>query len=179
MSWSILPAKAVSAVVFAILILFPALSEAQLPTAYAKWLDEDVRWIITEQERAGFLALLTDKQRDQFVDEFWARRDPTPSTPQNEFKEEHYRRVAYTNAHFSVGTTPGSQSDRGRAYILYGPPSRVDRAKQIESSDTLIEIWRYSGFWGQAEERILKFADTCHCGDYRRLDAPSQFILPE
>ena len=87
---------------------------------YRKWLDEDVRWIITDEERSAFMQLSNDEERDQFIEAFWQRRDPTPDTEENEFKEEHYRRIAYANEHFAAGI-PGWKTDRGRIYIVFGP----------------------------------------------------------
>ena len=90
---------------------------------YKKWLDEDVAWIITDEERAAFKQLSNDEERDNFIEAFWQRRDPTPDTEENEFKEEHYRRIAYANEHFAAGI-PGWKTDRGRIYIMYGPAGR-------------------------------------------------------
>src|SRR6476469_4801553 len=92
----------------------------ELGKVYKKWLDEDVRWIITDEERNAFKQLSNDEERDNFVEGFWLRRDPTPDTVENEFKEEHYRRIAYANEHFAAGI-PGWKSDRGRIYITFGP----------------------------------------------------------
>src|SRR6201998_2876521 len=93
--------------------------------SYKKWLDEDVRWIITDEERSAFRQLSNDEERDQFIEAFWQRRDPTPDTIENEFKEEHYRRIAYANEHFAAGI-PGWRTDRGRIYIMYGAPDEID-----------------------------------------------------
>ncbi len=93
--------------------------------AYKKWLSEDVVWIITDEERAAFKQLSNDEERDQFIEAFWQRRDPTPDTIENEFKEEHYRRIAYANEHFPAGI-PGWKTDRGRMYIMYGPPDEIE-----------------------------------------------------
>ena len=103
---------------------------------YRKWLDEDVHWIITDQERSDFQKLSTDKQRDDFVVAFWEHRNPNPGSPTNKFKEEHYRRLAYANTHFAAGV-PGWKTDGGRTYILYGtkpasegnPPSLKESPK--------------------------------------------------
>jgi len=92
---------------------------------WQKWLNEDVVYIISDEEKAAFEALKTDEEREQFVKQFWARRDPTPGTPENEFKEEHYRRIAYANRHWG-GNLPGWKTDRGRIYIRYGPPDEID-----------------------------------------------------
>src|ERR1700739_5111839 len=99
--------------------------------SYKKWLDEDVRWIITDEERAAFKQLSNDEERDQFIEAFWQRRDPTPDTIENEFKEEHYRRIAYANEHFPAGI-PGWETDRGRIYIMYGPADQVESHTQGE-----------------------------------------------
>ena len=92
---------------------------------YKKWLNEDVAYIITDEERQAFKRLATDEEREQFIEQFWLRRDPTPDTVENEFKEEHYRRIAYANEHFASGI-PGWKTDRGRIYITYGPPDEIE-----------------------------------------------------
>jgi len=102
-----------------------------------KWLNEDVVYIITEKERAEFLKLKSDKEREKFIEAFWRRRDPTPDTEENEFKEEHYRRIAYSNDRFA-SNVPGWKTDRGRMYITLGPPD------EVESHPTeRYEIWLY------------------------------------
>src|SRR5437879_3723620 len=97
----------------------------ELSKTYKKWMDEDVRWIITDEERAAFKQLSNDEERDQFIEAFWQRRDPTPDTVENEFKEEHYRRMAYANEHFPAGI-PGWKTDRGQMYIKFGPPDEIE-----------------------------------------------------
>ncbi len=94
-------------------------------STYKKWLNEDVRWIITPEELTAFKALSNDEERDAFIEQFWQRRDPTPDTEENEFKEEHYRRIAYANEHFSAGRA-GWRTDRGRIYIVFGPPDEIE-----------------------------------------------------
>jgi GWxTD domain-containing protein len=101
-------------------------SSRSLPGIYAKRLDEDVVWIISKQERIDFEKLSTDRQRDEFVVAFWERRNPSPGSTENKFKEEHYRRLAYANTHFAAGV-PGWKTDRGRRYILYGPSGQQPR----------------------------------------------------
>src|SRR5215510_3223363 len=91
----------------------------ELETPYRKWLNEDVAYIITDEERAAFKRMQTDEEREQFIEQFWLRRDPTPDSVENEFKEEHYRRIAYANEHYASGI-PGWKTDRGRIYITYG-----------------------------------------------------------
>ena len=97
----------------------------ELETPYRKWLNEDVAYIITDEERAAFKRLQTDEEREQFIEQFWLRRDPTPDTVENEFKEEHYRRIAYANEHYASGI-PGWKTDRGRIYITFGPPDEIE-----------------------------------------------------
>ena len=97
----------------------------EISKTYKKWLDEDVIYIITPEERQAFMQLSNDEERDNFIEAFWQRRDPTPDTPENEFKEEHYRRIEYANEHFAAGI-PGWKTDRGRIYIIYGQPDEID-----------------------------------------------------
>ncbi|MEZ5404387.1 MAG: GWxTD domain-containing protein [Bryobacteraceae bacterium] len=118
-----------------------------VPGPYGKWLDEDVAYIITAKERANFEALRADSDREKFVEEFWRRRDPDPSTPENPAKEEHYRRIAYANERFAEPGTPGWRTDRGRAYIRNGPPD------EIEVHPGKFEAWRYR----QGVEREIRF----------------------
>jgi GWxTD domain-containing protein len=145
--------------------------------SYKKWLDEDVRWIITDEERSAFKQLSNDEERDQFIEAFWQRRDPTPDTIENEFKEEHYRRIAYANEHFPAGI-PGWKTDRGRMYIMYGPADEIeshpsggtyDRPMEEGGGTTStypFETWRYRYIDGVGQEIIIEFVDTCMCGDY-------------
>ena len=97
----------------------------ELETPYRKWINEDVAYIITDAERAAFKRLQTNEEREKFIEQFWVRRDPTPGTPENEFKQEHYRRIGYANEHFG-SRIPGWKTDRGRIYITYGPPDEID-----------------------------------------------------
>jgi GWxTD domain-containing protein len=136
------------------------------------WLDQDVRWIITDEERAAFKKLANDEERDQFVEQFWLRRDPTPDTIENEFEEEHYRRMMYANEHFGFGI-PGWKSDRGRSYVVYGPPDEVKAGIEKVSdghgrdAEYPKETWRYNSKTGNlAAATELKFVDTCRCNDY-------------
>ncbi len=110
----------------------------ELETPYRKWLDEDVAYIITDEERAAFKRLETDEEREQFIEQFWLRRDPTPDTVENEYKEEHYRRIAYANERYASGI-PGWKTDRGRIYITFGPPDENRVAplrRQLRSART-------------------------------------------
>lgn len=145
--------------------------------SYKKWLNEDVVYIITDEERAAFKQLSNDEERDQFIEAFWQRRDPTPDTIENEFKEEHYRRIAYANEHFPAGI-PGWKTDRGRMYIMYGPADEIESHPSGgtyerpmeegggETSTFPFEDWRYRYIEGIGQEVIIEFVDTCMCGEY-------------
>jgi GWxTD domain-containing protein len=149
----------------------------ELSKTYKKWLNEDVIWIITDEERAAFKQLSNDEERDNFIEAFWQRRDPTPDTEENEYKEEHYRRIAYANEHFAAGI-PGWKSDRGRIYIMYGAADEVDSHPSGgtyerpmeegggETSTFPFEDWRYRYLEGIGQEIIIEFVDSCMCGDY-------------
>ena len=149
----------------------------ELSKTYKKWLDEDVRWIITDEERSAFMQLSNDEERDQFIEAFWQRRDPTPDTEENEFKEEHYRRIAYANEHYAAGI-PGWKTDRGRMYIVFGPADEIESHPSGgsyerpmeegggETSTFPFEQWRYRYLEGIGQEVIIEFVDTCMCGDY-------------
>jgi len=89
-----------------------------------EWLNE-VTYIITPEERRAFEQLSTNEERDQFVEIFWNNRNPDPESPVNTVKEEHYRRLAYADEHFASGV-PGRQTDRGRIYIIWGPPDEIE-----------------------------------------------------
>src|SRR5947199_154626 len=97
----------------------------ELETPYKKWLNEDVLYIITDEEKQAWKRLSTDDERENFIEQFWIRRDPTPDSVENEFKEEHYRRIAYANERFASGI-PGWKTDRGRIYITFGPPAEIE-----------------------------------------------------
>ena len=149
----------------------------KLGGVYKKWLDEDVRWIITDEELSTFKKLTNNAERDQFIEAFWQRRDPTPDTAENEYKEEHYRRIAYANEHFAAGI-PGWKTDRGRIYIMYGPPDSTDshpmggpyqRSADEGGGDTQtfpFEVWRYRYLEGVGQEVEIEFVDDCQCGAY-------------
>jgi len=149
----------------------------ELGKTYRKWLDEDVVYIITDEERTAFRQLSNDEERDNFIEAFWQRRDPTPDTEENEYKEEHYQRIAYANEHFAAGV-PGWKTDRGRIYIMYGKPDEIDSHPSGgtyerpmeegggETSTFPFEDWRYRYIEGIGQEIIIEFVDTCMCGEY-------------
>ena len=149
----------------------------ELGTSYKKWLDQDVRWIITDDERKAFMQLSNNEERDQFIEAFWQRRNPNPDSEENEFKDEHYRRIEYANEHYAAGK-PGWMTDRGRIYIVYGPADEIDSHPSGgtyerpmeegggETSTFPFEDWRYRYIEGIGQEVIIEFVDTCMCGDY-------------
>ena len=123
-----------SLLVILIILLAPQAAPAEqtgkpkLPESYRKWLDEDVVYIISTVEREVFLKLQTDRERDLFIEAFWKQRDPTPGSDENEFKTEHFRRVAFANRYFGRDAPrPGWQTDRGRFYIILGEPNDIQR----------------------------------------------------
>ena len=149
-----------------------------LKPPYRNWVDEDVVWIINPEERAAFLRLTNDAERDTFIESFWELRNPAPGSPGNRFREEHYKRIAYANEHFAA-SVPGWQTDRGRTYIVYGPPYSID-AHPAGGQDRGIatnlpfEVWQYRPAEGAGQGTDIKFVDQCQCGDYRLvLQAPS------
>jgi GWxTD domain-containing protein len=151
--------------------------KAELKGEYKKWLDEDVRWIITDEEAKAFKSLANDEERDQFIEQFWLRRNPNPDSPENEFRDEHYARIAYANEHFAAGK-PGWMTDRGHIYIAYGKPDSIDshpsggsyeRPMEEGGGNTStfpFETWHYRYLEGVGDNIDIEFVDTCMCGDY-------------
>jgi GWxTD domain-containing protein len=139
---------------------------SELAGPYLTWVDEDVRWIIAPEERAAYLGLADNAERLEFIKQFWVRRNPTPGSAENRFKEEHYRRVAYANVHFAAGK-PGWVTDRGRIYIVDGPPGSIDSHPAGDAGEAKpFQVWQYGG-------TSMRFVDRCACGDYE-LEAPSK-----
>jgi GWxTD domain-containing protein len=157
----------------------------ELESPWKQWLDVDVGYIITDEERAAFKRLSTDEERQQFVEQFWLRRDPTPDTEENEYKEEHYRRIAYANEHFASGI-PGWKTDRGRIYITFGPPDEIEShpsggtyERPFEegggtTSTYPFEDWRYRYIEGIGSDIIIEFVDPTMTGEYRMTMDPSE-----
>ena len=149
----------------------------ELKGPYKKWVDEDVRWIITDQELKAFKSLSNDEEREAFIEQFWQRRNANPESPENEFREEHYRRIAYANEHFAAGK-PGWRTDRGHMYIAYGKADSIDSHPSGGSYDRPMEegggststfpfeIWHYRYLEGIGENIDIEFVDSCMCGDY-------------
>ena len=157
----------------------------ELATPYRKWLNEDVTYIITDEERSAFMRLQTDEEREQFIENFWLRRDPSPDTVENEFREEHYRRIAYANEHFASGI-PGWKTDRGRIYITYGPPDEIDDHSSGgsyerppeegggETSTYPFQQWRYRWIDGVGTNVIIEFVDPTMSGEFHMTMDPSE-----
>lgn len=151
--------------------------KAELSPDDKKWLNEDVRWIITDDERKAFMQLSNEEEREKFIEAFWDRRNPDPDSEDNAFKDEHYRRIEYANEHFPAGM-PGWMTDRGRIYIVYGPPDEIESHPSGgtyqrpmeegggETSTYPFEDWRYRHIDNIGEEVIIEFVDDCMCGAY-------------
>ena len=153
--------------------------------ALKKWIDEDVSYIITGPERQAWKGLKTDEERESFIESFWLRRDPTPDTIDNEFRDTHYERIAYANEHFASGI-PGWKTDRGRIYVMYGKPDEIESHPSGGTYDRPIEegggttstfpfeIWRYRYIEGIGNEVLLEFVDPSMSGEYRMTIDPSE-----
>src|SRR5882762_10857102 len=149
----------------------------ELKKAYKDWLEKDVAYIITDEERKAFKKLATDDERERFIEEFWRRRDPDPDTDENEFREEYYERIAYANEHYASGI-PGWKTDRGRIYITWGKPDEIEThpsggAYNRESyegggstSTYPFERWWYRNLPGHSDIQI-EFVDPTGSGEYR------------
>jgi GWxTD domain-containing protein len=150
----------------------------ELKEAYKKWRNTDVAYIITKEERKAFDALTTDEERENFIEQFWRRRDPNPDTEENEYRDEYYERIAYANEHFASGI-PGWKTDRGRIYIAWGKPDEVeahpsggsyDRPAYEGGGNTTtypFEIWFYRHLDNVGEGVEIEFVDPTGTGEYR------------
>lgn len=153
--------------------------------AYKQWLDEDVIYIITPEERAAFLKLTNDSERESFIEIFWDKRNPHPESGQNENKEEHYRRIAFANERFTAGV-PGWKTDRGHVYILHGAPDSIEshpmggpytRSAEEGGGQTEtypFEVWHYRSIDGVGQNVDIEFVDTCSCGEYHATIDPGE-----
>jgi len=159
--------------------------QKEMESPYKKWLDEEVPYIITSTERAAFKKLTTDDERESFIENFWERRNPNPGSPENEFKEEYYRRIAYANEHFASGI-PGWKTDRGRIYITWGPADEIDSHPSGgtyerppeegggETSTFPFEDWRYRYLPGIGTNIMLEFVDPSMSGEYHLTIDPGE-----
>lgn len=157
---------------------------------FKKWLEQDVKYIATDEEKQAFLQLTAPEEKESFIEEFWRRRDPDPRTGFNEFREEHYRRIAYANDHFTSGFA-GWMTDRGRVYIIHGPPDQIERhpsggAYQRPmhegggaTATYPFEVWYYRHLPGLGSDIELEFVDRTWNDDYRlalRADDKDAFL---
>src|SRR4026209_1385485 len=157
----------------------------ELKKAYKDWLDKDVPYVITDEERKAFKKLASDDERERFIEEFWRRRDPDPDTDENEFKEEYYERIAYANENFASGI-PGWKSDRGRIWIMYGKPDErethpsggsYERPSYEGGGNTTtypFEIWFYRYLAGVGSGVEIEFVDPTGSGEYRIARNPNE-----
>jgi GWxTD domain-containing protein len=157
----------------------------ELKKAYKEWIEKDVAYIITDEERKAFMKLQTDEERENFIEQFWARRDPDPDTQENEYREEYYERIAYANEHFASGI-PGWKTDRGRIYIMWGKPDEIeshpsggtyDRPYYEGGGTTTtypFEIWFYRYLPGVGSGIEIEFVDPTGTGEYRIARDPNE-----
>jgi len=159
--------------------------QKEMESPYKKWLQEEVPYVITDEERGAFKKLSTDEEREQFIEQFWERRNPNPGSPENEFKEEYYRRIAYANEHYASGI-PGWKADRGRIYIMYGPADEIESHPSGgtylrppeegggETSTFPFETWRYRYIDGIGTNIILEFVDPTMTGEFHLTIDPGE-----
>ncbi len=157
----------------------------ELKSVYKRWMDEDVNYIITDEERKAFKALKTDEERDQFIEQFWLRRDPDPDTPENEYKDQYFERIQYANEKFASGI-PGWKTDRGRIYITFGKPDEIeshpaggsyDRPSYEGGGNTTtypFETWWYRHIEGIGSDIEIEFVDPSGSGEYRIARSPDE-----
>lgn len=185
-----------SPISFALCFLFTTVAAAAHPMCggnpiYTKWRDEDVAYLLSPEERKQFSRLQPEEACEEFISRFWLSRDRDPKTPQNDFKVEHYRRIAYANERFA-DSVPGWKTDRGRAYILYGPPDEIEshpqgityeRPKEEGGGTTStypLERWRYRSIPSVADNVELQFVDSTNSADYKFvevIDARGRSVL--
>jgi GWxTD domain-containing protein len=148
-------------------------AEPQQVSPYAKWLNEDVVYIILDEERAAFQELTAEDEREKFIEQFWLRRDPTPGAPVNEAKEEHYRRIRYANSRFASRNRAGWSTDRGRIYIQFGPPDEIEAHPSGYDVVPPFEVWRWH-FKGTGKDVFITFLDRSRSGDYQVAPGPAR-----
>jgi GWxTD domain-containing protein len=163
----------------------PRNEKVELKKAYKDWLDKDVTYIITDEERKAFKKLETDDERERFIEEFWRRRDPDPDTDENEYREEYYERIAYANEHYASGV-PGWKTDRGRIYIMYGKPDETEshpsggtyNRESYEGGGSTstypFERWFYRYLPGVGSGIEIEFVDPTGSGEYRIARNPDE-----
>jgi GWxTD domain-containing protein len=163
----------------------PRTVKVEVKRAYKDWVEKDVAYIITSEERKAFKLLTTDEERENFIENFWRRRDPDPDTEENEYREEYYERIAYANEHYSSGI-PGWKSDRGRIYITFGKPDEIeshpsgggyDRPSYEGGGSTTtypFEVWFYRHLDNVGDGIEIEFVDPTGSGEYRIARSPDE-----
>jgi GWxTD domain-containing protein len=163
----------------------PRKVKSEVKKAYKDWIDKDVPYIITSEERKAWNKLQTDDEREQFIEAFWRRRDPDPDTDENEYREQYYERIAYANEHFASGI-PGWKTDRGRIYIMYGKADEVeshptggmyDRPSYEGGGSTStypFEVWFYRYIAGVGSGVEIEFVDPTGSGEFRLSRSPDE-----
>lgn len=166
---------ALSAGILVLVAAFASMAWQTKPaSAFDRWLDEDVPYIITDQERAGYQAMSTDEERNRFIELFWAIRNPTPGSIENPYKVEHYRRIAFANAHFDERLdSRGWKTDRGRIYITFGPPDEIDSHPNGSATAPPYEEWLYRYIEGIGSNVKMDFEDTQRNGEYHMAKDPN------
>jgi GWxTD domain-containing protein len=142
--------------------------------AFRDWPKTDVKLIITAEEEEAYNKLKTNEERENFIDSFWRRRDPSPDTEENEYREQYYERITYANEHFSSGK-PGWLTDRGRIYVKWGKPDEIEThpaGAQIQSISYEgpafpFEVWFYRYLPGVGSGIEIEFVDPTGSGEYR------------
>ena len=157
----------------------------ELSFEFDRFLEEDGKYLLTPDEVAAFRRLGTNEEREQFIENFWRRRNPDPESSTNSFKEEHYRRIAYANEHFASGI-PGWKTDRGHIYIVWGPPDEIDSHPTGGTYDRPLwqgggstqtyswELWRYRHLEGIGDTIELEFVDPTGSGEYHLTRDPGE-----
>jgi GWxTD domain-containing protein len=140
---------------------------------YMEWVNEEVVYIIEPGEREAYLQLQSNNEREHFIEQFWLRRDPTPGTPGNEFKREHYRRIGYAMDRFRSAGMAGWKTDRGRVYVLYGPPDEIESHPAGRGGGPPFEQWLYNYIQGIGRRVIVEFVNVNRNGEYRQTRDPN------
>ncbi|RPI21715.1 MAG: GWxTD domain-containing protein [Acidobacteria bacterium] len=138
------------------------------------WTEQNVKWIICPAEKAVFKALTSDTEREAFIDAFWSRRDPDPQTTVNEAKQEHYKRMDFADGHFRENETRGSLTERGRVWVMYGPPRHREVHPRTSDNSFSCEIWQYDRTPDIGRNLDLEFADLHNTGEYRLKVTPEK-----
>ena len=140
-------------------------SQSDLKSVYERWVDEDVAYIITPEEKRAFLLLKSDAERERFIAQFWRARDANAGERENAYRTEHYRRFAFANQNFGVGTLPGWKTARGRIYITMGEPDEIRKAATGE-------VWFYRHAPGFGTNVEIEFTHNSDPGEFRMLKRP-------